>query len=168
MANSPIRNGFTIVELLIVIVIIAILAAITIVAYNGIQNRANDTTVKADLVNFAKKMELFKIDDTAGSYPSTGSLATAKGMNFSKGSYLTDTTNNNVIYCLAGDRSDWGLVARSKSGEAFYVSASKRSATSYTPAWTNGGSTTCNSVLTVGTGFSWAWGYSPSGWQWAN
>ena len=34
------HRGFTIVELLIVIVVIAILAAITIVAYNGIQKRA--------------------------------------------------------------------------------------------------------------------------------
>lgn len=34
--------AFTIVELLIVIVIIAILAAVTIVAYNGIQQRANN------------------------------------------------------------------------------------------------------------------------------
>ncbi|OGL23060.1 hypothetical protein A2791_05285 [Candidatus Saccharibacteria bacterium RIFCSPHIGHO2_01_FULL_46_30] len=35
--------GFTIVELLIVIVVIGILAAITIVAFNGVQNRAKDT-----------------------------------------------------------------------------------------------------------------------------
>jgi prepilin-type N-terminal cleavage/methylation domain-containing protein len=34
------RQGFTIVELLIVVIVIAILAAITIVAYNGITNRA--------------------------------------------------------------------------------------------------------------------------------
>lgn len=34
--------GFTIVELLIVIVVIGILAAITIVAFNGVQNRAKD------------------------------------------------------------------------------------------------------------------------------
>lgn len=39
------HRGFTIVELLIVIVVVAILAAISIVAYNGIQTRA-DTTAK--------------------------------------------------------------------------------------------------------------------------
>ena len=40
------QSGFTIVELLIVIVVIGILAAITIVAYNGVQARANDTRMK--------------------------------------------------------------------------------------------------------------------------
>ena len=36
-------SGFTIVELLIVIVVIAILASISVVAYNGIQQRSNNT-----------------------------------------------------------------------------------------------------------------------------
>lgn len=39
------HSGFTIVELLIVIVVIAILATISIVAYNGIQQRANNTAI---------------------------------------------------------------------------------------------------------------------------
>lgn len=38
-------RGFTIVELLIVVVVIAILAAITIVAYNGIQQRTKNTAI---------------------------------------------------------------------------------------------------------------------------
>lgn len=42
-------------ELLIVIVVIGILAAITIVAYNGIQNRAYDSTVQSDLSSMAKR-----------------------------------------------------------------------------------------------------------------
>lgn len=45
------RRGFTIVELLIVIVVIGILAAITIVSYNGIQGRAKDVALRAELRN---------------------------------------------------------------------------------------------------------------------
>ncbi len=41
------RRGFTIVELLIVIVVIGILAAITIVAYNGVQQRARNSATSA-------------------------------------------------------------------------------------------------------------------------
>jgi prepilin-type N-terminal cleavage/methylation domain-containing protein len=42
-------HGFTIVELLIVIVVIGILAAITIVAYNGVQERARVTRANSEL-----------------------------------------------------------------------------------------------------------------------
>ena len=41
------HKGFTIVELLIVIVVIAILAAISVVSYTGIQARANDARIRS-------------------------------------------------------------------------------------------------------------------------
>lgn len=52
-------TGFTIVELLIVIVVIGILAAISVVAYNGIQNRANDTSIKGAVNQLEKSMLLW-------------------------------------------------------------------------------------------------------------
>lgn len=55
------KRGFTIVELLIVIVVIAILAAITIVAYNGVQQRAHDTKRKNDMATLAKLMNIYSI-----------------------------------------------------------------------------------------------------------
>lgn len=65
-------NGFTIVELLIVIVVIAILASISIVAYNGIQYRAKKSKVQSEVSMLAKQVEAYNA--TNGSYPTTGGL----------------------------------------------------------------------------------------------
>ena len=53
-------RGFTIVELLIVIVVIAILAAISVVAYNGIQTRAETASKVKAMANWAKIFESYK------------------------------------------------------------------------------------------------------------
>ncbi|AHB42071.1 hypothetical protein RAAC3_TM7C00001G0206 [Candidatus Saccharibacteria bacterium RAAC3_TM7_1] len=57
------HTGFTIVELLIVIVVIAILAAITIVAYSGLQQRTRDNIRKSDLTSIAKALKLYSVDN---------------------------------------------------------------------------------------------------------
>lgn len=77
------QRGFTIVELLIVVVIIAILAAITIVAYNGIQNRAKTSSAAATAANIQKKAEAYAIDNTTvpGKYPATLATLTGAGAN---------------------------------------------------------------------------------------
>lgn len=94
------QNGFTIVELLIVIVIIGILAAITIVAYNGIQNRARVAAVSSDLGQAAKKLTVYQLDN--GSYPTD--LATA-GINGGTGTtfqYSYDNSVSPATYCVTG------------------------------------------------------------------
>ena len=54
---KPTKSGFTIVELLIVIVVIAILAATSVVAYSGVQERARDARRKSDIDMLSKALE---------------------------------------------------------------------------------------------------------------
>jgi prepilin-type N-terminal cleavage/methylation domain-containing protein len=93
--------GFTIVELLIVIVVIAILAAITVVAYNGIQERARTSTVTSALSQAAKKLLSYQVDypDT---YPADKTALEAIGIKDSPSvtyQYTRTATTPNT-YCI--------------------------------------------------------------------
>lgn len=61
------RRGFTIVELLIVIVVIGILAAVTFVAYSGVQDRARDAKRLAAADAYEKLIRAYK--EIEGDYP---------------------------------------------------------------------------------------------------
>jgi prepilin-type N-terminal cleavage/methylation domain-containing protein len=94
------QSGFTIVELLIVIVVIGILAAITMVAYNGVQDRARATKVSADLAMLSKAIQAARV--TSGDTPLryvTNSTATAfECMNKAAGTELA-TLNKTTDPC---------------------------------------------------------------------
>ncbi len=77
MTKQTKSRGFTIVELLIVIVVIAILAAITIVAYNGIQNRARTSAAQATANTLLKKVESYNAINSQ--YPMTAGTITGTG-----------------------------------------------------------------------------------------
>ena len=65
-------RGFTIVELIVVIAVIGILAAISIVSYSAIQNNAKVTTLEGDLRGASSQLESFKHSSTG-----TGAYAAA-------------------------------------------------------------------------------------------
>jgi prepilin-type N-terminal cleavage/methylation domain-containing protein len=71
------RKGFTIVELLIVVVVIAILAAITIVSYNGIQQRAQESSRISMLSTYAKGLNMYA--SKYSTYPGDTSTACLDG-----------------------------------------------------------------------------------------
>ena len=101
-------SGFTIVELLIVIVVIAILAAISVVAYTGIQQRARDNARTKTVAELQKALELYKVDH--GRYPPhipsgtnvppgfTGVFGTSYSHSVdTAGNWLKNLTDANVI-----------------------------------------------------------------------
>lgn len=112
--------GFTIVELLIVIVVIGILAAITVVAYNGIQNRANNTAVQADLRNINSQLAMYRTINST--YPGTLTQLNSVDIRVTQSAYAGAPEEvMNVTYCINSDASEFTLFAYAKSRTLYAV-----------------------------------------------
>jgi len=92
------KQGFTIVELLIVVVVIAILAAITIISYNGISQRAKATSLQGNVSQVAKKLESIRVGSSSETYPTT--LASANINTASNVTYSVSPSGK--AFCLVG------------------------------------------------------------------
>jgi len=75
-SKSYLKHGFTIVELLVVIVVIGILAAITIVSYTGISGKATVASLQSDLTNASRQLKLFQASEASGNYPTANNCPT--------------------------------------------------------------------------------------------
>lgn len=66
-SSKTLTRGFTIVELLVVIVVIGVLAAIAIVSYSGIQQQARDAQRKSAARTLQGALGMYHVDH--GAYP---------------------------------------------------------------------------------------------------
>lgn len=112
------KSGFTIVELLVVIVVIGILAAITIVSYTGITQKAGAVALTSDLSNTRTVFEMYNV--TNGSYPTDISTTTAKA---SKNVVLQSAVTSGGRFCVNAYsltdptlRKSWDSVAGLQDG----------------------------------------------------
>tara|TARA_B100001105_G_scaffold95331_1_gene75862 strand:- start:1363 stop:2676 length:1314 start_codon:yes stop_codon:yes gene_type:complete len=95
--------AFTITELIIVITVIGILAVITVVAYNGVTQRANDNAILSDLEKVATLQTDYALDNQTGgkAWYSPDGIDEDLGFTPSSGNTI-DVVANNVDYCIRG------------------------------------------------------------------
>ncbi len=178
MSFSRIRDnnqGFTIVELLIVIVVIAILAAISVVAYTGIQNRANDAAVQNDLKNFAQVIQVWEIEnDTTAVLTSASEASTSigPGVTFAPNKNAHSATyamyvcrqTSNPSNIVVGSRSASNAVFAHKVGGG-QIAYPNPSGSITNGSWSNG-ATNCLRLLGLDSGstdYTFAYGKGSAG-----
>lgn len=95
-------RGFTIVELLIVVVVIAILATIVLVSYRGVTARAKDAKIQSEIKQIDDNLRAYYL--TNGEYPATQSVSITQtsGAVVYVDSKCTTPTSASVI-----SSSDW-------------------------------------------------------------
>lgn len=101
-------NGFTVIELLIIIVLIGIVATISVVAYRGVNERSVNTQLISDLTKAADQVELDYLSNKQ--YPEVASEANSnKGLATSPGTELTYiSSTDNQWFCIEASSSKEG------------------------------------------------------------
>ncbi len=149
--------GFTIVELLIVIVVIGILAAITIVAFNGVQQRANNTKRIATVKQIMKLIDGYTA--TYGASPSNVTrCATADNVCTNNSAILATTINDafmTELRKMGTVPNDMGPAVNGRVGMQYNYSSTATFNGEIYPIrleyWLEGGGTNCgfNSLVTT-------------------
>lgn len=116
------RGGFTIAELLVVIVVIGILASITVVAYTGVQKRAYDSVVKDELRKISQQMSTYQLK--TNEIPNSASEYVAAGIKPSRDAYslryISVGQPYNLLICYSSvSADDWGIIAESNGGGTY-------------------------------------------------
>ena len=104
------EKGFTIVELLIVIVVIGILAALVLNTFSGVQKRARDTQRQTDVNSIATQLEVYYNDN--GGYPLAATITTSNLKGLDAGALQppnsTATTVNGVSAAVSAKPTNGG------------------------------------------------------------
>lgn len=117
-------HGFTIVELLIVIVVIGVLAAISVTVYVNVQGSARAAAVRTDLVGAKKQLEQFNVEK--GRYPSSAADMSEVGLRIgSTSNYEVRPSSYNFYYCADIVNNEFSIGSRvaDSKGTSLYITS---------------------------------------------
>lgn len=89
------RRGFTIIELMVVIVVISILARVVFVAFNNVQARTRDGIRKNDIAALAKQIQIYAVQNKTWTPTCGDTTNTMSGY-----TNVTYGTNPTITSCL--------------------------------------------------------------------
>lgn len=126
------KSGFTIVELLVVIVVVGVLSTIVVVSYTGVTKRAVASSLQSDLENASKQLQLFKVDNDI--YPLTidcgiPDSVTNKCIKNSNGNsymYFADNSLSTPTFSLIAENVN-GQMYRINDNSSFVVNSKRKS-----------------------------------------
>lgn len=124
MIHEQKHKGFTIVELLIVIVVIAILAAITIVTYGGIKQRTDNTAV-IDAASKTSRMIQSYIAANSADPAASGACVTVDSGCATGGVYSSNTTFNTNMATIGTAPRSVPIAGSDHYGIIYYYNASR-------------------------------------------
>ena len=113
------QDGFTLIELMVVVLIIASLIAIAIPTFLGLRARAQDRAAQSDLRNALTAAKTFYTDnETYSGFDNTDGAAIEPSLTWNMGATVKGQVS---VHVFAGDTDDVLLVGQSQSDRYFCI-----------------------------------------------